>query len=73
MKIQTIEITNYKAFLGTHELKGYQKKKDVNAAIKIFNQVLNAFCHYNTERHEIKTELKKAIDVIKDLKTKTAH
>jgi len=31
--------------------------------------VLNAFCHYNTERHEIKTELASAISAVKALKT----
>lgn len=30
--------------------------------------VLNAFSHYNTERHEIKTELTKAIQTVKALK-----
>lgn len=30
--------------------------------------VLNAFSHYNTERHEIKTELVNAIQAVKDLK-----
>jgi hypothetical protein len=30
--------------------------------------VLNAFSHYNTERHEIKTELASAIQAIKKLK-----
>lgn len=30
--------------------------------------VLNAFSHYNTEKHEFKTELTAAIDVIKQLK-----
>lgn len=29
--------------------------------------VLNAFSHYNTERHEIKTELESAIKVVQDL------
>jgi hypothetical protein len=31
--------------------------------------VLNTFSHYNTERHEIKTELASAITAVKDLKT----
>ena len=31
--------------------------------------VLNTFSHYNTEKHEIRTELKKAIEAIKALRT----
>lgn len=31
--------------------------------------VLNTFSHYNTERHEIKTELTSAIQAVKDLKS----
>ncbi|MBC2712339.1 MAG: hypothetical protein HGJ94_15540 [Desulfosarcina sp.] len=31
--------------------------------------VLNPFSHYNTERHEIKTELANAISAVKALKT----
>ena len=31
--------------------------------------VLNTFCHYNTERHEIKPELTSAISAVKALKT----
>lgn len=34
--------------------------------------VLNAFSHYNTERHEIKTELTSAIQAVKNLKTELA-
>ncbi len=34
--------------------------------------VLNAFSHYNTERHEIKTELQNAIQAVKDLKDELA-
>lgn len=30
--------------------------------------VLNAFSHYNTERHEIKTELASAIQAVENLK-----
>ena len=30
--------------------------------------VLNPFSHYNTERHEIGTELQNAIQAVKDLK-----
>jgi hypothetical protein len=30
--------------------------------------VLNTFSHYNTERHEIRTELENAIAVVKNLK-----
>jgi hypothetical protein len=30
--------------------------------------VLNPFSHYNTEKHEIKTELKEAIEAVKKLK-----
>ena len=33
------------------------------------NLVLNAFSHYNTEKHEIKTELAAALQAIEDLKT----
>ena len=32
--------------------------------------VLNPFSHYNTERHEIRTELETAIQAVKDLKDK---
>lgn len=35
--------------------------------------VLNAFSHYNTERHEIKTELASAVQAIKNLKDKLAQ
>jgi len=34
--------------------------------------VLNAFSHYNTERHEIKTELTSAIQAVKNLKDELA-
>ncbi|MEA3544534.1 MAG: AAA family ATPase [Thermodesulfobacteriota bacterium] len=152
MKIQTIEITNYKAFLGTHKinvcgknlfiygengsgksslyyaLKDFfqssiedinlnelenifvAKKKQGKTAIKVTfkpnrqgqnkpknyhfstikndartaendlpattkaniekyrSLVLNPFSHYNTERHEIKSELVNAIQAVKDLK-----
>ena len=34
--------------------------------------VLNAFSHYNTERHEIKTELQNAIQAVKNLKQELA-
>ena len=34
--------------------------------------VLNAFSHYNTERHEIKTELGNAIQAVKDVKSELA-
>jgi energy-coupling factor transporter ATP-binding protein EcfA2 len=34
--------------------------------------VLNAFSHYNTERHEIKTELVNAIQAVKNLKSELA-
>lgn len=34
--------------------------------------VLNAFSHYNTERHEIKTELASAIQAVKNLKSELA-
>ncbi|RIK37431.1 MAG: hypothetical protein DCC55_24355 [Chloroflexi bacterium] len=33
------------------------------------NLVLNAFSHYNTEKHEIKTELASAIKAVNDLKS----
>jgi len=39
------------------------------SAIETFRSlVLNTFSHYNTERHEIKTELADAIKAVKDLK-----
>jgi len=34
--------------------------------------VLNAFSHYNTERHEIKTELESAIQAVEKLKQELA-
>ncbi|MFZ2169702.1 MAG: AAA family ATPase [Methylococcaceae bacterium] len=48
-------------------------KEDVNSSIqseieKYRALVLNAFSHYNTERHEIKTELKNAMEAVKNLK-----
>lgn len=51
-----------------------QVKLDVDPAIKsdvekYRDLVLNPFSHYNTEKHEIKSELKGAIDAIKKLKT----
>ena len=39
-----------------------------NAIEQYRSLVLNAFSHYNTERHEIKTELAAAIKVVNDLK-----
>ena len=33
------------------------------------NLVLNAFSHYNTEKHEIRAELNSAIQIVKNLKT----
>jgi energy-coupling factor transporter ATP-binding protein EcfA2 len=43
------------------------------AAIEQYRSlVLNAFSHYNTERHEIKTELENAIQAVKNLKTEFA-
>ena len=47
--------------------------EDVNSSIqseieKYRALVLNPFSHYNTERHEIKTELKEAIEAVKKLK-----
>lgn len=48
-------------------------KPDIDASIlseidKYRALVLNPFSHYNTERHEIKTELKDAIQAVKNLK-----
>ena len=48
--------------------------KDVKATTKIAVEkyrdlVLNPFSHYNTEKHEIRTELQGAIRTIKQLKT----
>jgi hypothetical protein len=48
-------------------------KEDVDYSIqaeieKYRTLVLNPFSHYNTERHEIKTELKDAIKAVKSLK-----
>lgn len=43
---------------------------DSAAAIEQYRSlVLNAFSHYNTERHEIKTELQSAIQAVKQLRT----
>ena len=47
---------------------------DINPTTKIDIEqyralVLNAFSHYNTERHEIKTELEAAIQAVKALKS----
>lgn len=47
-------------------------KEDVASSIqseieKYRALVLNPFSHYNTERHEIKTELKDAIEAVKNL------
>lgn len=52
-------------------------KKDVSAATrdnieKYRPLVLNAFSHYNTEKHEIKTELQKAIEAVVNLKVELA-
>lgn len=43
-----------------------RKRTAVNTALKAFN---DAFSHYNTEKHEIRTELEDAIETIKNLKT----
>ncbi len=48
-------------------------KEDVNSSLqseikKYRALVLNPFSHYNTEKHEIKTELKEAIEAVKNLK-----
>jgi len=48
-------------------------KDDVNSSLqseikKYRALVLNPFSHYNTEKHEIKTELKEAIKAVKNLK-----
>lgn len=48
-------------------------KGDIDVTIKneiekYRSLVLNAFSHYNTERHEIRTELESAIQSVKDLK-----
>lgn len=53
-------------------------KKDLPEAtrddIQIYRSlVLNAFSHYNTERHEIKPELENAIQAIKNLKDELAR
>jgi len=60
MRIQTIEIIDYKAFLGTHKINVGGKN--------LFIYGENAFSHYNTERHEIKTELASAMQAVKNLK-----
>lgn len=44
----------------------------VNAIEQYRSLVLNAFSHYNTERHEIKSELENAIQAVKDLKDELA-
>ncbi|MDI1278844.1 AAA family ATPase [Methylobacter sp.] len=48
-------------------------KEDVDSSIqaeieKYRTLVLNPFSHYNTEKHEIKTELKDAMEAVKNLK-----
>jgi len=48
-------------------------KQDIQSSTKTAvetyrNLVLNPFSHYNTEKHEIKTELSSAIQAVKDLK-----
>jgi len=48
-------------------------KQDIQSSTKTAvetyrNLVLNPFSHYNTEKHEIKTELISAIQAVKDLK-----
>ena len=41
----------------------------VKAAIEAYRAlVINPFCHYNTERHEIRRELENAIQAVKNLK-----
>jgi hypothetical protein len=59
MRIQTIEIIDYKAFLGTHK---------INVGGKNLFICGENGSHYNTERHEIKTELASAIQAVKNLK-----
>jgi energy-coupling factor transporter ATP-binding protein EcfA2 len=42
---------------------------DLKAKIETYRSlVLNPFCHYNTERHEIRTELEKTIQMVTKLK-----
>ncbi len=53
-------------------------KEDLPSAIRhdietYRSLVLNAFSHYNTERHEIKTELASAIQAIKKLKVELSN
>ncbi len=104
MKIETIEINNYKAFYDKYKinvagknlfiygengsgksslyyaLKDYTTQdfwnvvaKDIQPATKTDIEqcrdlVLNPFSHYNTEKHEFKTELNNAIEAVKTLK-----
>ena len=44
-----------------------------NAIETYRNLVLNPFSHYNTERHEIQTELTNAISTVKALKTELSN
>ncbi len=52
----------------TQELTRSDIKRDRNLPLL----VLNAFSHYNTERHEIKAELVNTIQAIKNLKVESA-
>lgn len=48
--------------------KGDVPAASITAIEQYRSLVLNAFSHYNTEKHEIKTELTNAIQAVKDLK-----
>ena len=49
--------------------KGDVPAESITAIEQYRSLVLNAFSHYNTEKHEIKTELTNAIQAVKVLKT----
>lgn len=53
-------------------IKGDLPQKNQNDVETYRPLVLNAFSHYNTERHEIKTELASAIQAVKNLKNELA-
>jgi hypothetical protein len=49
------------------EVKHDWQPKTITEIEQYHNLVLNAFSHYNTEKHEIKTELESAILAVKSL------
>lgn len=51
-----------------HAVKPDLQPQTISAIEQYRNLVLNTFSHYNTEKHEIRTELEAAIKVVGDLK-----